>query len=75
MSGGLRAVQMTKQVVTAFKMVPVTEAVVLPFVGKKLRDGVFTPTEAIEKSADAMLAELARIALPLRALRPQPTGS
>jgi NAD(P)H-dependent FMN reductase len=74
MSGGLRAVQMTKQVVTALKMVPVTEAVVLPFVSQMLSEGVFRPTEAIEKSADAMLAELARIALPLRALKPQPTS-
>jgi NAD(P)H-dependent FMN reductase len=74
-SGGLRAVQMTKQVVTALKMVPVAEAVVLPFVGQTLREGVFTPTEAIEKSADAMLAELARIATPLGALRPQPASS
>jgi NAD(P)H-dependent FMN reductase len=60
-SGGTRAVQMLKQTLTTLKVVPVTEAVVLPFFAAMINDdGAFVSNEGIDKSADVMLAELLR---------------
>jgi NAD(P)H-dependent FMN reductase len=59
-SGGLRSVQMTKLLVTTLKMVPLTEAVSIPFFSQQLADGVFTGNDAQAKSAKTMLDELAR---------------
>lgn len=69
-SGGLRGVQMAKQVVTALKMMPMFEGVAIPFVAQQ-RDasGVFKATEAQEKAATAMLDELHRWAAALRTMR------
>jgi NAD(P)H-dependent FMN reductase len=68
-SGGLRSVQMTKQLVTALKMMPMAEGVAVPFVGSQIADGVFTGTEAQEKAAKVMLDELYRWAEALKTLR------
>lgn len=60
-SGGLRATQMLKQVVTTLRMVPIVEQVNIPFFAKMIReDGAFHPDEIIVKSAAAMMKELAR---------------
>jgi NAD(P)H-dependent FMN reductase len=68
-SGGTRAVQMIKQVVSAFPMVPVP-AVTLPWVHQLLDgDGVIQPNETMTRAATAMLAELARVGEALRPLR------
>ena len=40
-SGGTRSVQMTKQVVTTLKMVPIYEAVHVPFYTQFMKDGTF----------------------------------
>ena len=40
-SGGLRSVQMTKMMLTSFKLVPIVEAVTIPFIAKALQDGRF----------------------------------
>ena len=68
-SGGLRAVQMTKQTVTALRMMPIAEAVSIPFVAKLVEDGAFTHTDVHDKSAAAMLDELVRWAAALATLR------
>ncbi|MEO7844409.1 MAG: NAD(P)H-dependent oxidoreductase [Nocardioides sp.] len=70
-SGGLRAVQMAKQIVTTIKMVPIFEGVAIPFVHANVRqDGVFEPVEPlIAASAKAMLDELTRYAATLAPLR------
>lgn len=71
-SGGLRAVQMAKQTVTALNMMPIAEAVSLPFAGKNVKDGVFHGDESNEKAANGMLGELHRWAealAPMRASR------
>lgn len=68
-SGGLRGVQMTKQLLTAVKIMPLTEAVVIPTIGKHMAEGVFQPTEAHGQSAATMLAELRRWAVALRTMR------
>ena len=69
LSAGLRAAQMTKLVVSALKMVPLSEAVAIPFFRQHLKDDVFTPTEAHEKSATGMLDELLRWTNALTVLR------
>jgi NAD(P)H-dependent FMN reductase len=70
-SGGIRSVQMTKQIVTTLKMVPLVEAVPIPFVGQHLdgNTGVFQPTENHQKAAGEMLDELLRWAEALKPLR------
>ena len=69
-AAGTRAVQMLKQVVTALKMVPMTEAVHIPFVQQFLDDRrVLQPNEIMEDSATTLLAELARWTEALRLLR------
>jgi len=68
-SGGLRAAQATRQFLLSFKMVPIVEAVAVPFVAKLIEDGRFTGGEPYEKSAKAMLDELLRWTNALRPLR------
>ena len=68
-SGGLRAVQMTKQTLTALRMMPIVEAVNIPFVAKLMEAGAFKATDVHDKSAAAMLDELIRWAAALRPLR------
>jgi NAD(P)H-dependent FMN reductase len=69
-SGGLRAVQMSKMLVTSLKMMPIPEAVTLPFFTKLFDEqGLFVPGEVQDKAAAAMLDELARWAGALAPLR------
>ena len=68
-SGGLRSVQMTKLLLTTFKMVPIVEAVTIPFVAKALQDGRFPGSDPARSSATAMLDELLRWTNALAALR------
>jgi hypothetical protein len=53
----------------ALKVMPIVEAVTLPFAGKQVEGGVFTPTSANDQAAAAMLDELHRWAGALRPLR------
>jgi NAD(P)H-dependent FMN reductase len=69
-SGGTRSVQMSKLLVTAVKMMPIPEAVTLPFFTRMFAaDGTFAPDETQHKAAGAMLDELKRWTLALRTLR------
>ena len=68
-SAGLRAVQMAKQTVTALNMMPIVEAVALPFAMKQVADGVFQGNETNEKAASGMLDELHRWAQALEPMR------
>jgi NAD(P)H-dependent FMN reductase len=69
-SAGLRAAQMTKQIVTALRMMPIPDGVSLPAFVKHIGDdGVFAPGEAADKSATAMLEELVRWTQALAGLR------
>lgn len=69
-SGGLRSVQMAKQALTALNMMPIVEAVALPFAAKQIdAQGVFVASESAERSATAMLDELVRWAAALATLR------
>jgi NAD(P)H-dependent FMN reductase len=68
-SGGLRAVQLEKQLVTTLKMMPMMEGVMVPAVSKHIADGNFTSNELIDNSATMMLDELWRWAEGLKAMR------
>lgn len=68
-AGGTRAVQLLKPVLVVLKIVPVSDAVPIPFVGKQLHDGHFTPSEETVTAATTMLNELARLAPVLKQLR------
>lgn len=60
-SAGTRAVQMVKQVVTTLKMVPLFEAVSIPFHTQFINDeGMLEPNEVMEQAAGAMFDELLR---------------
>lgn len=70
-SAGTRSVQMTKQIVSALKMVPLTEAVAIPFFTKHIdkESGLFAPGEVQEKAAVGMLDELLKWSGALKPLR------
>jgi NAD(P)H-dependent FMN reductase len=68
-SGGLRSVQMTKGTVSALKMVPIVEAVTLPFASNQLKDGAFHATDANDAAVKTVLDELLRWSDALKVLR------
>lgn len=69
-SAGTRSVQMLKQIVTTLKMVPLTEAVSIPFVAQFLDDnGQLHPNDVMDTAANALLSELARWTAALQPLR------
>jgi NAD(P)H-dependent FMN reductase len=58
-AAGTRCMQALKQVVTALKMMPVVEAVNVPFFTNHINEqGIFIADEGIQKSAEGMLKEL-----------------
>ena len=69
-SGGLRAVQLEKQLVTTLKMMPMVEGVAIPMVAKQLGEqGEFHTNELIDDSAKTLLDELLRWTMGLKAMR------
>jgi len=69
-SGGLRAVQLEKQLVTTLKMMPMVEGVAVPMVAKLLDEQrAFMPNELIVASATTLLDELFRWAEALKPMR------
>ena len=69
-SAGTRAVQMLKQIVTTLKMVPLPEAVSIPFVQQFIDDeGRIRPNETMNAASDSMLDELLRWTRALQPLR------
>ena len=70
-SGGTRAVQMIKQIVTTLRMMPIPEAVAVPFFAQHIDDatGAFDPGDVQAKAAGAMLDELGRWTTALGQLR------
>jgi NAD(P)H-dependent FMN reductase len=67
-SAGTKAVVMAKTIVTTLKMVPLVEAVPIPFYTQLMKDGVFDG-ESHDKKAIAMLNELVRWTDALKTLR------
>lgn len=73
MSGGIRAVQVAKQLMTTQKIVPLLEAVAVQNVASQIdAAGTFQAGALHAESAAVMLKELARWAAALRTLRVQP---
>lgn len=69
-SGGLRAAQAVKLLLTTLKMMPIPEGVAIPSFAQHIgEDGVFRSNELIEKSATAMLGELLRWGDALKPMR------
>lgn len=68
-AGGTRAVQLLKPVVSALKLTPVSESVIIPFVFAQISDGEFAGNDLQVDGARAMLDELLRVANALRPLR------
>ena len=69
-SGGLRAVQSLKPLLTTVKVMPVPEAVALPAYAAHLDDkGNFSPSEQVTGSARTMLDELFRWSAALKPMR------
>jgi NAD(P)H-dependent FMN reductase len=68
-SGGMRAVQTAKLMATGFKMVPIVEAVNIPFYTQLMEDGVFKGNDTHEKAVTVMLNELLRWTDALKPLR------
>ena len=71
-SAGTRGVQMTKQIATTLKLVPMFEAVAIPFFTEKIdaESGLFQPGAVQEKAVVVMLDEMLRWEGALRTLRP-----
>jgi NAD(P)H-dependent FMN reductase len=68
-AAGTRALQALKPPLTALKMVPLFEAVNIPFVAQFLDDDQrLQPNQIMEEAATAMFDELARVTPQLRAL-------
>ncbi len=69
-SGGMRAVQATKPLLTTVKVMPIPEAVTLPMhLNSRDEKGAFQPSEAVLSGAKTMLDELSRWSLTLKPLR------
>jgi NAD(P)H-dependent FMN reductase len=68
-SGGLRSVQMSKLVLTTVKIMPIPEAVSLPFFAKSIEDGVFDPGDSQGPPLAKMLDEVHRWATALKPMR------
>jgi NAD(P)H-dependent FMN reductase len=73
-SGGTRSVQMTKQIVTSMRMVPIVDAVTIPFVANHVQNDAFAPADAHEGAAKTMLDELHRWAETLKPMRRESSG-
>lgn len=69
-SGGTRGVQVTKQIIATLKMVPVMEAVNLPFFTQHMdsESGTFQPPDVQTQAARLMLDELLKWAEALKPL-------
>ena len=74
-AAGNRAQQLLKPVLSALRLVPAGESVMIPFVARHLTEGGdFQPEEAFEATAAAMLDELLRLHAALAPLR-TPAGA
>lgn len=75
-SAGLRAATAIKPVLLALRMVPVTDAVSVPFVATRVdATGAFTGDDILDASAKTMLDELATVVTPLIPLQQPAAGA
>lgn len=75
-AAGTRAAQMLKQVLTTLSMVPLFEAVSIPFVAQFIDDGDrLAPNDTMESAATAMLDALVEWEAALRPMRERPRAA
>lgn len=73
LSAGTRAVQELKSTVTTLAMMPIPQAVNIPFFTQHInQDGVFEGSESLNKSAETALKSLLRWTKALKLMRQQP---
>lgn len=68
-SGGMRAVEAVKPIVSRLSMVPLPQAVAVSHVRRQVANDVFTPTPAQHEAGAGMLDQLLRWTEALRSLR------
>ena len=68
-SGGMRSVQSAKPVLTSLKIMPLPEAVAIPFMSTFIKDGRFHGDDSQAKAAVTMLDELHKWAVALAPMR------
>jgi len=69
-SGGLRAAQMAKLILTTVKTVPLTEGVSIPFFNKRINaEDVFESDSSIDHSFETMMTELVKWTRGLKNMR------
>jgi NAD(P)H-dependent FMN reductase len=68
-SAGTRSTESVKQILTTLKMMPIPEAVSIPFVFRLINDGRFRPEPELEAASSVMLDELRRWTDALEPLR------
>ena len=74
-AAGTRAVQQLKQVVTTLRMIPVVDAVNIPFHAQFIgEDRVVRANDVMEQAAVALLDELVRVEAAVRSLRGDADG-
>ena len=69
-SGGLRAATGLQSVLTGLRLLTSAGALPIPGVSALVKDGVFTPTDALSGQLDTILTELARITPIAAQMRP-----
>jgi hypothetical protein len=65
----MRSAQAVKPLLTSVKVMPLPEAVSIPFVNNHIENGAFKPAELHGNSAKALLDELHRWAVALQSMR------
>lgn len=74
-AAGTRAQQLLKPVLTALRLVPAAESVMIPFVGRLVTEGgAFEADDGLRSSAVALLDELLRLDAALAPLRNRASG-
>lgn len=69
-SAGLRSAQMAKLIMTTVKLVPLTEAISIPFFTKNLNsEEQFLSNDSIDRSYEILMAELVKWTLGLKYMR------
>lgn len=68
-SAGTRAAKSLSGDLTSFRIVPLIEAVNIPFFTEFIKDGKLMPNEIMEKAAETMLRELERWTKGMKAIR------
>ncbi len=69
LSGGLRAAQSEKTLLTTLNVMPIPEGIAVPMAPKLIADGVFQPNDLILASAKGMVEQLHRWAAALKPMR------